>query len=139
MKTYSELIRLKTFTERFNYLQTHSNIGDPTFGSYRYINQKFYNSNVWKAFRQKIIVRDLGCDLSLLGYEILYEEPIIHHIIPITDQDFLRPYELILNAENVVLTSKSTHRQIHFGVEDQYDPNNVDERFKNDTCPWKGV
>ena len=70
IRTYSELITLPTYVERFNYLKLGGNVGRETFGYDRYINQKFYRSREWKALRDFIIIRDNGCDLGVDGYDI---------------------------------------------------------------------
>ena len=71
IRTYSELITLKTFEERYEYLRLDGVVGEDTFGYDRYLNQKFYNSKLWKdCIRPKIILRDNGCDMGLEGYEI---------------------------------------------------------------------
>ena len=64
MRTYSELILLPTFDERFEYLRLDGEVGKITFGYERYLNQLLYNSGEWKQRRRKAIIRDLGCDLN---------------------------------------------------------------------------
>ena len=51
-KTYSELILLPTFEERYNYLRLDGLVGFSTFGSGRHVNQAFYNSHEWRHFRR---------------------------------------------------------------------------------------
>ena len=85
IKTYTELIRLQTFQERFEYLKLDGSVGIETFGFDRYLNQIFYNSKEWKRLRNEIIVRDKGCDLACDGYEI-QGNIIIHHMNPITPE-----------------------------------------------------
>ena len=63
IRTYSELVRLKTFEERFRYLRLRGSIGVSTFGFDRYLNQAFYQSTEWKRVRDVVIVRDNSCDL----------------------------------------------------------------------------
>ena len=55
IRTYSELIRIPTFEERYNYLKLDSEIGIETFGFERYLNQRFYRSKEWKSLRDEII------------------------------------------------------------------------------------
>ena len=45
-KSYSELITLSTFEERYNYLKLNGNVGDMTFGGYRELNQNIYKNNL---------------------------------------------------------------------------------------------
>ena len=80
IKTYSELITLPTFEERFEYLKIGGKVGVDTFGFDRYLNQVFYRSNEWKSIRDKVIIRDNGCDLGIEGREI-YSRIIVHHIL----------------------------------------------------------
>lgn len=134
-KKYGELIRLKTFDERVNYLKTNSQVGLPTFGWERYLNQKLYCSPEWKRLRREIIIRDNGCDLALNGYEI-YNHIIIHHIIPISIEDIRNRDSKIMDPDNLVCVSHNTHNLIHYGNNSLY-PSVVTERKKNDTCPWK--
>ena len=88
IRTYSELIQLKTFEERFEYLKIGGTIGIETFGHDRYLNQKFYTSYEWRQFRKQIILRDNGCDLGIDGLDI-YGPIFIHHINPINIEDLL--------------------------------------------------
>ena len=77
VRTYDELINLKTFDDRFEYLKLNGKVSELTFGFERNLNQAFYKSSIWLRTRRDIIVRDLGCDLGLEGYEI-YKNIIIH-------------------------------------------------------------
>ena len=70
IRTYSELITLPTFEERFEYLKLGGRVGADTFGFDRIFNQRFYQSKEWKSVRDFVIVRDHGCDLGVEGYEI---------------------------------------------------------------------
>ena len=65
IKTYSELIEIPTFLERYRYLRIGGAVGKETFGYDRYLNQILYKSDKWKRFRREIIVRDNGNDLAL--------------------------------------------------------------------------
>lgn len=135
IKTYSELIRLPTFEERFQYLKLDGKVGEETFGSRRYLNQEFYHSREWLSFRDSIIIRDDGCDLALEGFNI-FGSVLIHHLNPITFEDILNRSHCIFDPENVVCTKKITHDAIHYGDENLLivSPH---ERQKNDTCPWR--
>lgn len=135
IKTYSELIKIPTFKERYRYLKIGGKVGEETFGFDRYLNQVFYRSHEWKSIRNFVIVRDNGCDLGIEGREI-QERVIIHHMNPITKEDILYRTEFLLNPEYLISTVKNTHDAIHYGDEDLL----VSEpilRTPNDTCPWK--
>lgn len=135
IKTYSELILLPTFEERFKYLKLNGRVGDDTFGFDRYINQNFYRSAEWKRIRDQIIIRDNGCDLALEGYEI-YGRILIHHMNPITVKDVELSTEYLMNPEYLVCVTHNTHNAIHYGDEKQIITGPI-VRTKNDTCPWK--
>lgn len=135
IKTYSELITLPTFLERFKYLQIGGQVGAETFGYDRYLNQILYNTKEWKRFRRDIIVRDCGCDMACEGYEV-FDRIIIHHINPLTVEDILRRDPKIFDPENVIAVSLNTHNAIHYGDESLLNLGPI-ERTPNDTCPWK--
>ena len=135
IKTYSELITLPTFEERFAYLQLNGVVGRDTFGFDRYLNQIFYRSKRWRSIRDQIIIRDNGCDLGVEGYDI-YGKILIHHINPITLDDIERESEFLLNPEYLITTTHNTHNAIHYGDESLLSTMPM-ERVKNDTCPWR--
>lgn len=135
IRTYSELIQLKTFEERFEYLKLDGIIGRETFGFDRYLNQMFYTSIEWKKFRRDIILRDNGCDLAIPGLDIV-GKIFIHHLNPITKEDILNRTEYLMNPEFVICSSKLTHDAIHYGDSDLL-PKGPIERKRNDTCPWR--
>lgn len=135
IRTYSELITLPTFEERFKYLQLNGQVGKDTFGFDRYINQNFYRSLEWKRVRDKVILRDNGCDLGVEGYEI-HGRILIHHMNPITIRDIESMSEYLLNPEYLISTVHNTHNAIHYGDESLLITVPI-ERTKNDTCPWK--
>lgn len=135
IRTYSELITLPTFEERFKYLQLNGQVGKDTFGFDRYLNQNFYRSIEWKRLRNQIILRDNGCDLGVEGYEI-HGRIIIHHMNPITIKDITDATEFLLNPEYLISTVHNTHNAIHYGDESLLCLGPI-ERTKNDTCPWK--
>lgn len=114
MRTYSELIRLRTFEERFRYLELHGRVGEETFGFDRYFNQRFYQSKEWRDIRNYILARDDACDLAIPGREI-FERAIIHHMNPITLLDIRESSEYLLNPEYLITTTKLTHDAIHYG------------------------
>lgn len=135
IKTYSELITLPTFIERYNYLRIGGRVGEETFGFDRYLNQTLYRSIEWKRFRRDMIIRDCGLDMACEGYDI-GGVIILHHINPITEKDIIRRDPKIFDPENVVCVSLNTHNAIHYGDEDLLLVGPV-IRTKNDTCPWK--
>lgn len=135
MKTYRELIRLKTLDERFEYLKMGGKVGAETFGFDRYLNQVFYRSSIWKDVRREVIIRDRGCDLGISYYEI-QGSIIIHHMNPITEEDIIERNPDIFNPEYLICCSKRTHDAIHFGDKHLL-PHEYIERRKGDTCPWK--
>ena len=135
IKTYSELIKLKTFEERYEYLKLGGIVGKETFGFDRYLNQTFYKTDEWLSIRDHVIVRDNGCDLGIEGRGI-HSRILVHHMNPITKEDILSRSEYLLNPEYLICTIKSTHDAIHYGDESLLIATPV-ERRKNDTCPWK--
>lgn len=136
IRTYSELIKLPTFKERFNYLKLDSLVGKETFGYDRYLNQQLYQRNPrWKKARDKVIIRDNGCDLGVDGYEI-FGKIIVHHMNPITMDDILNDRDWIYDPEFLICTVHNTHNAIHYGDE-QLLMTAPTVRTKNDTCPWK--
>ena len=135
IRTYSELITLPTFEERYRYLRLGGRVGEETFGFDRYLNQVFYKSEEWLYVRDKVIVRDLGCDLGIEGREI-HGRIIIHHMNPITVDDIANRKDYILDPEYLITTIKSTHDAIHYGDESLL-ITLPKERTKNDTCPWR--
>lgn len=135
IRTYSELIKLQTFEERFRYLQLNGRVGEETFGFDRYLNQKFYNDPEWLRIRDQVIIRDNGCDLAMPDREIK-TRILVHHMNPIDKEDILRRSDFLLNPEYLICTIKATHDAIHYGDESKLiimPP----ERRPNDTCPWR--
>ena len=135
IKTYSELITLPTFEERFLYLQLNGSVGKDTFGFDRYLNQIFYRSKRWRSIRDQVIIRDNGCDLGMDGYEI-YGNILIHHMNPITMEDIERESEFLLDPEYLITTTHKTHNAIHYGDVSLL-PTMPIERSRNDTCTWR--
>jgi hypothetical protein len=134
IRSYSELITFDSFEERFDYLKIGGGVGRSTFGSDRYINQKFYSSREWDQVRQYVILRDNGCDLGVIGYEI-HVGPLIHHMNPIDVDDIVHREPWILDPEFLILTTNVTHNNLHFGVERKI-PKVVVERTHRDTSLW---
>lgn len=136
LRTYSELIQLRTFEERFEYLELNGIIGADTFGFDRYMNQEFYKSKEWMSIRDKIIVRDKGCDLGMEGHKIC-GRIIVHHMNPISQKDIIFGSDLLLNPEYLICVTHMTHQAITYGNRNLLPPEKIVERRKNDTCPWK--
>ena len=136
IKTYSELITLPTFEERFRYLKLGGRVGADTFGFDRHLNQMLYQRNPkWKSARDTVIIRDNGCDLGMEGYPI-YGKIIVHHMNPITIDDLMNDRDWIYDPEFLISTVHNTHNAIHYGDESLLMTAPV-VRTKNDTCPWK--
>lgn len=136
IKSYSEMIRLNTFLERFEYLKLKGKVGDETFGYSRYLNQHFYHTREWKSVRDQVIIRDNGCDLAIFDREIR-DRILIHHINPITEEDILDRNPLVFDLDNLVCVSKLTHDAIHYGDSNLLPSDTIVIRTKNDTCPWR--
>ena len=135
IRTYSELITIPTFEERFEYLQLKGSVGKDTFGYDRYLNQVLYRSPEWKRLRNQIIIRDNGCDLACDGYDV-YGKVLIHHLNPITVEDVLARSRKVFDPDNLVCVSHNTHNAIHYGDMDLLVTGPI-IRTKNDTCPWR--
>ena len=134
IRNYRELSRLKTFEDRYNYLRLDGEVGQSTFGYDRYLNQILYKSGIWRQTRDIVIIRDQGCDLGDLDYEIkgrLY----VHHMNPITIEDIKNREEKVFDPEFLVCCSHNTHNAITYGNESLL-PQMPIERRRNDTCPW---
>lgn len=135
MRSYRELLRLKTFDERFEYLKLSGLVGESTFGFERYLNQMLYNSSEWRRTRNKIIIRDNGCDLGIEGCEI-QGTILVHHMNPISVDDLKDFSEDVFNPEYLICVSLNTHNAIHYGDKSLI-PQMPIERRPGDTCPWK--
>ena len=133
IRTYNELIKLKTFDERFDYLKLNGAVAKETFGFDRYINQAFYKSDIWKQTRRDVILRDMGNDLGLKDYEIR-GKILIHHMNPISLDDIMFDLDFVINKEYLITTCLNTHNAIHYSNKL---PNTIVERIQGDTCPWK--
>lgn len=133
-KTYKEALKFKTFRERFNYLHVGGNVGEETFGYNRRLNQLLYRSKIWRSLRDKIIIRDDGCNLGLEGYEIPHSI-LIHHIVPITIADIEYQRDIVYDPNNLICTDLATHNQLHYGSKN-YEPYEMVERNPGDTTPW---
>ena len=135
IRTYTELTKLRTFRERFEYLKLDGLVGEETFGFERYLNQQFYHSLEWRRIRDQVIARDLGCDLAMEGYEI-HEPILIHHMNPITAADIRHSTEFLADTDYLICVTKNTHNAIHYGDASMLITEPI-ERTPNDTSPWK--
>lgn len=136
-RSYSELIRLISFEERFNYLKLNGSVGFDTFGYDRIFNQEFYRSTEWKRARDFVIVRDNACDLGMKGHDI-FGKILVHHINPITLSDIQDGSPLIFDPQNLITVSFDTHNAIHYGDASYLKKFEETERKPNDMAPWKG-
>lgn len=131
IRTYSELSKLKTFAERYEYLKLTGVVGKETFGYDRYLNQALYCSAYWQRIRRQVILRDNACDLGIDGLEIK-SHLIVHHMNPISVEDVLAHSEEILDPEYLICTTINTHNAIHYGhMEEEWK-----ERKPGDTRLW---
>lgn len=136
IKSYSDLIKLPDYQSRLDYLYIGGVIGDETFGSSRWLNQRLYTSNEWRRTRDNIIIRDNGCDLGIQGCYLPSRLIIVHHINPITEDDIVHMRPILFDPENLISVSKKSHRYIHYGIVNP-ETTIIIERTPNDTCPWK--
>lgn len=135
IRTYSDLIQLKTFQERYYYLKLHGKVGEETFGFDRYVNQSLYRSIKWKRTRSQVIIRDNGCDLGIEGRE-MSDYIVVHHMNPITLEDIEEERDNVFDLEYLISCSPRTHKAIHFGDENLL-PKEFIGRKPNDTCLWR--
>ena len=134
VRTYSELRRLASFQDRYDYLRLNGAVGQDTFGFDRYLNQRFYRSTEWKHIRHEVIARDMGCDLGVEGHEI-NDRVYVHHMNPLTKKQVLAADENMFDLEYLISCTLNTHNAIHYG-----DPNSLvrlpPERRPGDTTLW---
>lgn len=135
IRSYSELLQLSTFEERYRYLRLAGTVGEETFGFNRWLNQMFYKDPEWLGIRDSVICRDRGCDLAIEDREIR-SRILIHHMNPIRKEDILNRSKFLLDPEYLICTSERTHNAIHYGDETLLIQIPI-ERYQNDTCPWK--
>lgn len=141
IRTYSELIKMESFMDRYRYLRLGGKVGEETFGFDRYLNQRFYKSEEWLSVRDYVILRDTGnhqyCqDLGVAGHDIR-GRILVHHMNPISMEDIVRKTKFLLDPEYLICTVKNTHDAIHYGDESMLLANVPIERSRNDTCPWR--
>lgn len=135
IRTYHELITLPTFEDRYEYLRLSGRVGESTFGYDRYLNQVLYRSSEWKRLRDKIIIRDNGCDMAIPDREI-FGKIIIHHMNPLSKKDIVERSDFLFNPEYLISVSNETHNAIHYGDGSKLSHDPI-ERKPNDTCPWR--
>lgn len=135
IRSYSELIRISDFKDRFEYCKVFGKVGEDTFGSRRWLNQYFYNTIEYRRLRQEIIRRDLGNDLAHEDYPIR-GIVVVHHLNPITKEDILERSAFVWNPEYMICVSDGTHKAIHYSNYGLIDKS-FSERKPNDTCPWR--
>ena len=134
-RSFSELKRLRTFEERYFYLQLKGVVGESTFGFDRYLNQMLYKSGRWRKSRSEVIIRDNGCDLGIDDREI-QDKIIIHHMNPITIEDVELYRDCAFNPEFLICTTDRTHNAIHYGDAGLLQKLPI-SRYAGDTCPWR--
>lgn len=136
IRTYSELITIPTFEERFQYLKLNGIVGDFTFGGHRQLNQILYKMPEWKKVRREVILRDEGFDLAHEDFPII-GNIYVHHMNPITIDDILERRSCVLDPENLISASLFTHNVIHYGTDEDIKCFIITERKRNDTNPWR--
>lgn len=129
IKSYSELVTLESWEERFAYLRLYNQVHE----SPHFLNHEIYKTTLWRNFKRDMHTRDYGCDLGVLGVGI--EGPmILHHINPVTIEDIETFNEFVLlNPDNVITTSYKTHNRVHYLLEET---NPYTERQPGDTKLW---
>lgn len=133
IRTYSDLLQLTTFEDRFEYLRLVGKVGFPTFGHERWMNQHFYTSSEWRHIRNEVIARDNGFDLGVVGHPIS-GKIIVHHMCPLDPEKLEHSDETILSPEYLISCSIMTHNAIHFG--DAAPDHKPIERRPGDTLLW---
>lgn len=138
IRTYTDLQKLQTLDDRFEYCKLGGGVGKETFGYERYMNQIFYKSREWLRVKRDVMVRDNGCEFGLKDYPI-GGQIIVHHLNPLTKRDIEEQTEYLLNPEYLISVSLLTHNAIHYGSRDLL-PTDYIPRSKDDTCIWmKGI
>lgn len=133
-RTYSELLQIRDFEERFQYLKLAGEVGATTFGYDRHLNQKFYRSTEWRNLRNHILVRDEACDLAIPGREI-FDRAIIHHMNPMVPNDIVHSTDNMFNPEYLITVTHNTHNAIHYG-DSSLLTKPYKERKSGDTLLW---
>lgn len=134
IRTYSELVKLDNFLDRFEYLKLSGVVGAGTFGFDRYLNQALYSSPEWKKSRRNTVLRDNGCDLGLEDYPL--NRALVHHMNPITLEQIENRDPIIFDEEFLITVSHNTHNAIHYGDQTLL-PQPLIERRPGDTLLWR--
>lgn len=130
-KSYHELSKIDGYYEKLQYLRLYSN--NPGNVDRSLMND-FYKSKEWLRCRKKVIVRDCGCDLGVIGLEIPEGETIfVHHINPITEEDVIEHSPLLFDMDNLITVRAETHNAIHYRQSSSED---LVERRPGDTKLW---
>lgn len=132
VRTYTEMSRLRTFEERYEYLRLAGIVGESTFGFDRYLNQALYRSRAWKKARDQVIIRDNGCDLGIED-RLITDRVIVHHMNPLIIDEIEERDEGIFNPEFLVCVSPATHNAIHYGDDRLLIKSELVERRPGDT------
>lgn len=134
IRSYSELITIPSFEERFEYLKLSPSENLEGLRKFRYLNQLFYQSAPWKRARRRVILRDDGLDLGVEGYKI-YGKIYVHHMNPVTLMDLETHSLKLLDLENLISCSYDTHKAITYSNPKSL-PQQFTERRPGDTTLW---
>lgn len=135
MRCYSDLIRLPSLEERFEYLRLNGEVGEELFGYARYLNQEFYHSGLWLDVRERVIIRDQGLDLGVDGWKIV-GNIYVHHMNPVTLKQLKENDPILVDPEYLISCSYNTHQAVTWGNRELL-PKPLIVRRPNDTCPWR--
>ena len=135
IRTYHDLIQIPSFLERYEYLKIGGVVGETTFGYERYLNQMLYSSRKWKDARNRVLIRDDGCDMGLADYPI-GDKIYVHHMNTITPEMVEENDPVLFEPEFLICVSYQTHNAIHYGDKSLL-PQEPIQREPNDTCPWR--
>ena len=135
MRCYSDLIKLPSLEERYEYLRLNGEVGEELFGYARYLNQEFYHGSLWMDAREQVIIRDQGLDLGVNGWKI-FGKIYVHHMNPITLRQIKENDPILVDPEYLISCSYNTHQAITWGNRDLL-PKPLIVRRPNDTCPWR--
>ena len=135
IRTYSETMQFQTFHDRFNYLRLGDKRHQDDSGYFRYLTQEFYRSKEWHRIRNHVLLRDNGCDLAIEEYPVGDNRIYVHHLKPLTQEDFLNRSIYLLDPGFMITCSYRTHDLIHYGGECEK-PYDFIERRPGDTALW---
>ena len=136
IRTYHEMLQFETYQERLKYLELRGSVGRPTFAFDRYLNQRFYTSLEWQTVRRQVLIRDMGCDLGVVGREIPFR-PLVHHMNPMLPEHIVDQEDWILDPDQLITVSHKTHNAIHYGNSDNAIPDVP--RIPGDTLLWESL